>query len=139
MYAEVVVNIAHTEVDRIFNYSIPPTLTHKLEIGTSVTVPFGRGNKPTEGFVVGFSDTLQTKRVIKPILSANHDVPLFNVRLLKLARWMQQKYYTTLIDCLKAIMPTGVGLKRETVIAVTGAPPGKLTNKQAAVLEFLCQ
>ena len=51
MYAEVIVDIAHSAVDRRFTYRIPEGIS--VEPGHRVLVPFGNANKPVEGFVLG--------------------------------------------------------------------------------------
>ena len=50
MFAEVIVDIAHTAVDRRFTYRIPEGLP--VSVGHHVLVPFGQGNRTKEGFVV---------------------------------------------------------------------------------------
>ena len=54
-YAEVIISIAHKNVDRIFNYIVPESFEADLRIGMRVIVPFGKGNKNYEGYVIGFS------------------------------------------------------------------------------------
>ncbi|MEZ7872856.1 MAG: hypothetical protein QMB53_03600, partial [Eubacteriales bacterium] len=51
-YAQVIVDIAHADVDRVFTYAIPDGMA--LQVGMRVAVPFGRQEK--EGYVLGFSD-----------------------------------------------------------------------------------
>ncbi|HQQ40390.1 MAG TPA: hypothetical protein PLR57_02690, partial [Clostridia bacterium] len=47
---EVIVDIAHANVDRLFTYLLPEGLT--LPAGSHVLVPFGNGNRQLEGFVI---------------------------------------------------------------------------------------
>ena len=42
MYAQVFIDIAHAEVDRLFTYRIPDGLS--ISPGMHVLVPFGRGD-----------------------------------------------------------------------------------------------
>ena len=56
MYADIIVDITHEKLDKIFQYRIPSHLEGMLTIGTEVVVPFGRGNKETRGYVIGFSE-----------------------------------------------------------------------------------
>ena len=53
MYAQVMVDIANANVDRLFTYAVPEDLP--IQKGQRVLVPFGAGNKQTEGFVLGLS------------------------------------------------------------------------------------
>ena len=50
LYAQVIIDIAHTNVDRVFAYSIPAE--EAIEVGQRVLVPFGRGNTAKEGYVI---------------------------------------------------------------------------------------
>ena len=50
MFARVIVDIANSNVDRLFTYRIPEELD--VREGHRVLVPFGRGNKPVEAFVI---------------------------------------------------------------------------------------
>ena len=56
MYANIIIDITHEKLDKIFQYKIPKELERELEIGTEVAVPFGRGNRETSGYVIGFSE-----------------------------------------------------------------------------------
>lgn len=53
MYAHVIVDIAHSSVDRVFEYRVPEGM--ELTLGQRVLAPFGRGNGVTEGYVVTLS------------------------------------------------------------------------------------
>ena len=48
-YADVVVDISHEKLDRSFQYRIPPGLTGEIRLGSRVWIPFGNGNRQTQG------------------------------------------------------------------------------------------
>ena len=54
-YAQIVIDINHSAVDRFFTYRIPDALPVKP--GHHVFVPFGQGDRLKEGFVVALSDS----------------------------------------------------------------------------------
>ncbi len=56
IYADIIIDITNEKLDKIFQYTIPQRLKGKLEVGTEVLVPFGKGNKEIRGYVVGFSE-----------------------------------------------------------------------------------
>ncbi len=112
LFAEIIVSNTHKDVDRIFHYIIPSALRDEIKIGARVTVPFGRGNKKIEGYVIGFStETDVPSDKLKEIISVSEDYPVFSEAMLSLAKWMKQKYYTTLSDCIQCILPSGIGTK----------------------------
>ena len=45
IYADIIIDITNEKLDKIFQYTIPQRLKGKLEVGTEVLVPFGKGNK----------------------------------------------------------------------------------------------
>jgi primosomal protein N' (replication factor Y) len=110
-YAEVIIETAHTDIDKVFHYKIPNNLTD-LCIGMRVKVPFGRGDKKIEAYVIGFSDNtdIDDSR-IKYIFEICDKYPIFTMETIELAKWMKDKYYCTLTECLQCIMPSGVDLK----------------------------
>lgn len=119
LYAEVIVDIAHEKVDRIFHYSIPETFQFLIQIGMRVLVPFGRSNKKMEGYVLGFTSqsNVETKK-IKNILQVIDDVPILNSEMIELVKWMKEQYQCTLIECIHCILPSGIQVKSQWVIVL---------------------
>ena len=59
MYARVIVDITHEKLDRVFEYRIPADLEGCLQVGVEVVVPFGKGNRETNGYVIGIEESCQ--------------------------------------------------------------------------------
>ena len=55
-YASIIIDISHEDVDRVFQYRIPPALLPKIRVGVQVCVPFGSGNRKRTGYVVELTD-----------------------------------------------------------------------------------
>ncbi|MDE7039352.1 MAG: primosomal protein N', partial [Lachnospiraceae bacterium] len=86
MYADIIIDITHEKLDKVFQYSIPSELEGVLQIGMEVVVPFGKGNKETRGYVTGFSDKAgydETK--IKSVLRTAKDSMAIEAKLVALA------------------------------------------------------
>ena len=47
LYADVVIDISHEALDKVFQYRVPFSLREKVIPGVRVCVPFGRGNRET--------------------------------------------------------------------------------------------
>lgn len=106
MYADIIVDITHEKLDRVFQYRVPPALEESLNVGTEVTVPFGKGNKERKGYIVGFSENSNYEEdKIKPILSIPQKGMDIEDRLVKLAAWMKEHYGGTMIQALKTVLP----------------------------------
>lgn len=134
MFAQVVVDIAHSNVDKCFTYAVPEGLA--AEAGHHVMVPFGRGNSPVEGFILSLfampPDGAQPGK-IKEILRIIEPYPVMLHSQIALAQWMQEAYNCLLVDALRLMIPAQLrgGRVREKVIR-TVCIPSEL-NVEAAV------
>ena len=59
MYAQVIVDITHEKLDKVFEYHIPSELETQVQVGMEVVVPFGKGNREMNGYVIGLSETCE--------------------------------------------------------------------------------
>ena len=109
---EVIVDIAHANVDRLFTYLLPEGLT--LPAGSHVLVPFGSGNKPREGFAIRVFEYSaesaehtpeQTAVTLKTILRTLEPYPILTQEQIELAYWMQKSYHCLLVDALRLMIP----------------------------------
>ena len=106
MYADIIIDITHEKLDKVFQYSIPSHLEGMLKVGTEVVVPFGRGNKETKGYVTGFSrEAGYDVSKIKPVAGIAKDSVAIESKLGALAAWMKEYYGGTMIQALKTVIP----------------------------------
>lgn len=136
--ADIIVNNTSVELDRTFSYLIPKGMEKSIEIGFRVLVPFGKANNKIEGFVVDIHD-LDTENIInlKEISDLVDAYPIFDKKMLQLAKWMKRSYMCTLLECLKCIIPTGIGIKTTKYLAVNNSFSEKLSPKQTEVIKIL--
>ena len=106
VYADVIVDITRESVDRTFQYLVPPELTDRVKEGTAVRIPFGRGNREVDGYVVGLSGEPKIDPArIRPILSAGSGKISIEAKLIRLAAWMRFVYGSTMNQALKTVLP----------------------------------
>lgn len=106
MYADIIINITHEKLDKVFQYRIPDSLKEELEVGAEVIVPFGKNSREIHGYVVGFSEKAgYAEDKIKEIFSVAADSMAIEARLVKLAAWMKETYGGTMIQALKTVLP----------------------------------
>ena len=106
MYVNVIIDITHEKLDKVFQYSIPSDLEGMLEVGMEILVPFGRSNKETRGYIVGFSETVDYDAdKIKSVLRIADQRMAIESRLVALAAWMHEYYGGTMIQALKTVLP----------------------------------
>ena len=106
MFADVIVDIQHEKLDKIFQYRIPEELESRLQPGMEVVVPFGKGNRQIKGYVTGFSEKCEYDlSKVKSILSISEKGMEIETRLIALAAWMKEYYGGTMIQSLKTVLP----------------------------------
>ena len=99
MYADIIVDITHEKLDKIFQYRIPKEMEGRLQTGMEVLIPFGRANRETKGYVIGFSEKCNyDPEKIKEItqISQNH---------IAIEAKLKEHYGGTMIQALKTVLP----------------------------------
>ena len=89
-YALVIVDVNGLGT-KAFSYLVPDDLKEKIKYGSPVVVPFGTQNA-VNGFVVGFSDTLDGDYKVREILDVLNDDVAFTPEYMQLLLWTA-KYY----------------------------------------------
>ena len=115
MYAQVIVDITHEKLDKVFEYCIPYELETLVNVGTEVVVPFGKGNRETNGYVIGITENCEyAPEKVKPILRLAEKRMAIEGKLVALAAWMKENFGGTMIQSLKTVLP----IKKEEQIKV---------------------
>ncbi|MBQ1632057.1 MAG: primosomal protein N' [Clostridia bacterium] len=117
-----IVDIAHTAVDRRFTYRIPEDLP--VSVGHHVLVPFGLGNHTKEGFVVALKESADYPE-IKDIAKIIERYPVLLPDQIALAEWMKDAYHCLFVDALRLMIPAqmrGMRIREKKVRTVAIAP-----------------
>lgn len=105
-YANIIIDISHEKLDRLFQYRIPEHLQELLDEGMAVNVPFGAGNKERKGYVAAITDRAEyAPEKLKEIKSICMDDISAEAESMRLAAWMRQQYGSTMIAALKTVLP----------------------------------
>ena len=112
LYADIIVDITHENLDRTFQYSIPDELADTVAVGDRVLIPFGKGNREISGFVLEITnkpkfDIERTKSIIGII----SDDTLVEQKLILLAYWMKSRYGSTMNRALATVLPVKKNIK----------------------------
>ena len=107
-YAGIIVNNDSIQLDRIFTYSIPQGLIGKVDVGMMVKVPFGRGNKKLDGFIVELYKNCENVIRIKDIEENSDYKILLRKQDIELILKMKEIYLCTYLECIKCIIPIGI-------------------------------
>ena len=106
-YAKVAVAAAKYWIDRPYDYLIPEDMLHVLEIGMRVYVPFGKGNRRSEGIVLSITDSCEYDAP-KSILAMLDAKPILSPEQIQLALFMRDRFFCTVYDAARAILPAGL-------------------------------
>ena len=107
--AQIAVENTVYHFDKLFSYTVPQALLDKVRPGVRVAVPFGAGNRKRVGVV--FSLGAEESEGLKPIADVlDREEPL-TPDFLELARWMKERYYCTLFEAVKLMIPSGFHLR----------------------------
>lgn len=105
--AKVAVAAARYWVDRPYEYLIPAELKEKALPGSRVYVPFARGNRRSEGVILAISDHSDYGK-LKSITAVLDDKPVLTPDQIKLALFMRERFFCTVFDAVKAMLPAGI-------------------------------
>jgi len=105
-YADIIIDISHENLDKTYQYAIPEELIVSAVIGALVIVPFGKGNRSINGYIVGLSEEPKIEeKLIKPIKEVTPGAPVIESHLIYLAYWMKETFGGTMNDALKTVIP----------------------------------
>lgn len=137
MICEVIVDIAHSEVDKIFDY----VCDAPVQAGARVAVPFGRS--AATGFVVRVKETSDyPAEKLKKVYRVEEGTPAVNAECLALAQAIARRFRVPLALCLRLFIPpemrTGkVSETYRTFVCFVQDVPTKNAPQQAACLQYL--
>lgn len=154
--AKIAVSAATYWIDKPYDYLIPKELEGLVCSGMRVFVPFGKGNRRSEGIVLAVADSSEYEK-LKAVTSLPDERPVLTGEQIRLALFMRERFFCTVYDAVKSMLPVGLwfndeGGKRakdKTVemarLAVTTEDAFDLAEKkrrrspqQAGILELLC-
>lgn len=103
--------------DKEFTYLVPEGMC--AVPGCRVLVPFGGANRKRQGLVIS-SQAVQSTQQLKPVAALLDEVPLLSAEQLLMIPWLKERYFCTLFDAAKLLLPIGINFKISTrcVLAV---------------------
>ena len=134
MLAKIALSAATFAIDRPYSYRVPAQLENLLEPGMRVLVPFGKGNRSSEGLVLSLEQAEETHR-LKEIQTLLDRRPVLTPEGIQLALWMRERFFCTVYAAALTMLPTGLwyvlkegyalapGVDRETWEAKTAGHP----------------
>lgn len=121
---QVIVDVPTFQTNQPYSYR-SDGVSHKLQVGMRVIVPFGKGNRLVQGIVVGF-DEMDDVTELKSIAEVEDLLPVLNDEMLALADEMAEDTFSFKISCLQAMIPNAMKTSYEKWVVLT---------KEASVIE----
>ena len=145
-YADIIIDISHSAIDRVFQYRIGEALESQVQIGSLVTVPFGKGNARRHGYVIGITETPSYEPdKIKEIVEVPQKGLPIEGKLIQLAAWMRETYGTTMNQALQTVMPVKQTVRKtaqkieETVLSDKNWEFVTLNDAQQALVDAFAE
>ena len=111
--AKVAVSAATYWLDKPYDYLIPPELADQALPGMRVHVPFSRGNRRTEGIILATAEHSSYEQPLKAILALLDKEPILTTDQIKLALFMRERFFCTVYDAVRAMLPVGLWFDEE--------------------------
>lgn len=112
LIAKTAVSAATYWIDRPYDYLIPEEFQDKLRPGMRVYVPFSKGNRRAEGIVLAITDFSEYES-LKPVLALLDEQPVLTDEQIRLALFMRERFFCTVYDAVRTILPTGLWFKSD--------------------------
>lgn len=139
MLVGVLIDRTNLSVNKIYHYNY--NLDKKISIGSRVLVDFHF--KLSEALIVSFPKETELNN-LKEVIDVIDEESILTLELLKLGRFMEKKYFTSLMSCYQTMLPkpfkfgTQEKIKdKEIIYYYLSEKDKKLTLKQQEIVDFL--
>ena len=142
LYAEVIINSEALEIDRPFTYKVPEEFNNEIKIGQIVKVPFGKGNKTSEGFILNLKNDDNIKFKTKNIAAILVKDPVIDEDDINLIEFLREKTLCKYIDAFRLLIPVGImkgaKAKKKRVIVLKNEDLSNIKNPDGykKIVEF---
>ena len=139
MVVGVLVDRTNLSVNKVYHYNY--NLDKKISIGSRVLVDFH--NKLSEALIVNFPKETELKK-LKEVIEVIDEESILTLELLKLGRFMEKKYFTSLMSCYQTMLPKPFKLgtqeklqDKKITYYFLDKENVKLTVKQQEIVDYL--
>ena len=115
MIGKIAVSAANYAIDKPYSYQIPEQM--RLQPAMRVMVPFGNGNRPTEGVVLAVEEGCEEG--LKSVRQQLDEDALLEPVMLRLAAFMRERYFCTFYDAIRAMLPAGLWFQTRQMVFLT--------------------
>lgn len=124
--AKVIVDVPTMQTDKPYDYRIPDEFAGQIQPGMRVEVPFGKGNRNVQGFVVEWTRAAGFPGELKPIAGLMDLTPVLNDEMRLLGKEMAKETFSFQITCYQTMLPAILRAKYEKTIRIIDEIPEDL-------------
>jgi len=123
--AQVLVDVPTMQTNRPYSYRIPAAWRSQVQPGMRVVVPFGRGKRRVQGFVLACNDEDETAYdgELKAIDTVVDLAPVLNSEALALSKWLADSTFSFQITCAQTMLPAVMRAKYVKLLRTTATTP----------------
>lgn len=111
--AQVLVDVPTMQTNRPYSYQIPTAWQSQVKPGMRIVVPFGRGKRRVQGFVLKTSDVTNFDGDLKAIDAVVDLAPVLNTEALQMTAWLAASTFSFQITCAQTMLPAVMRAKYE--------------------------
>lgn len=130
MVAKIVINVASSNVDQEYTYSLPKELEANAKIGSRVIVNFGNSTRLVMGYILDIANDSEYTGELKEIEEILDYEPLISMEQIELAKKIRDDAICPLIRILNLMIPNALVLKTSKYLTITNYKEidGQLTS-----------
>ena len=134
MIAKIAVSDANYAIDKPYSYRVSDEMP--LCSGQRVMIPFGRGNRRTEGVVLSVEDG--DGAGLKTVERCLDEEPVLSGTMLQLAAFLRERYFCSFYEAIRAMLPAGLWFRsQDTYTLAENAPWREKCARRPDVLAVL--
>ncbi len=123
MFAQILMDIHHRKLDRVFTYAVPEEWEHSIHRGNKVEVLFS--GRKSYGYVISLMSHTDYEGKISSILRIVREDVLLNEDLIHMAFWLSDESFVSLGKAFSTIFPSlGVGRMDKRIMPLSLSKKG---------------
>ena len=95
-------------LDKYYTYKVNNKYKRKIEIGSIVSMPFGKNNEIIKGVVISIINDFKSNYIIKKILDDQNKNVIFTKKQIKFFKWAEEYYLLNLSKIFHTIVPNNI-------------------------------
>ena len=136
-YAQVYIDTNTVAIDQIFDYIVPEKFEDVIAPAMRVIVPFGKGNKSRQAFVVRLAEKTQYDhhklKEIKEMIDLEPIIPYY---LVETAMFLRDNYFCTYAEAIRTVLPSMDRIVRKITYQLCNETDSALSEQESMIYKL---